>query len=1266
MAQIIGREARYNAYLAMLKETFTPYAEIDVLNPDGTTNYVIGNDFVQTGSVNVAFQNGTRRTASITLENTYKHRSISPNDIWFGQQYRVRAGLLLPDGTPYTLPQGVFYIKDPERTLNPNANTITLNLTDKWAYLDGTLFGNLEGNFVAEIDTDIYSIVSAILAVDRGNGVPIDNVKPLLSSYFKNKEVQLPDGRVVPVTNVPYTMRVEPQDKTYADILLELNNMLAGIIGYDNTGRLRIEPSNYDIEDKDKANLWEFSPKEREFLGATYAVKMSEVYNVVQVIGATLNGMQAQGIVSNLDPSSPTSVKSSLGRRIKRLTSDVYYSDEQCVALGLWHLKRLNVLQQSVSFSCTPMYHLQENMLVSIYDPRKDGRLTPHLINSFTLPIGVGEERIDVTSVDEQDISIIAEHIIIKRILAVTPPQLTHELTAHIHKARAAWLGNGRIDTEVDYETPLLSQPSAPLYAALNTAVECEPTLLSRPISYLTAELEVKERADIAELIPRASALLRVYETHTASIYGELLTNLVEELDGKIQIISLKLNKPTINSLPPSPLISETDLYENYTAQLQADLPRYIIGETDLYENYTAQVSSIPPIYLSSLGEAAQHSGGIVQLRLGDPLQLSASEEVGVSSIANLEAYIHTILLEGETDLTVGIDTAELHKALANPLESVENEFIFDTTANILTSTPTPLYADFTASHGISANLVDLLPTVISARGSGYGGSVIGELHLAVGSAMSGETGGTHGYDAEFFAGDELPIEGSVGGRHTVTANMVAKYLAKLDATVAMNFGYSPNLVISAPTSLSATMGALETIVAEMHDDTPTALVGQSGGTFGIAAATMSFDLPTYISAIMNGYFGIDHAILDMIPQGDLAAQGDFYGSSIATISFGEAVLLIAEAEGLLDVDPNLGVAELEKILASANGVSGETASLGAIVMKSIAAIMNGNFAETAQMSCISLVSLQALLDSHSNYSATMDIIGLIGISALLNGYGNSTADMRLSTPVSLSATTAGNMGSFSLLSLENEPSSWNVYINLGTVTSIVQTHTAPPSSMTGEIHYTFTTALPLDTPFFNITLPEGYVIVENDFNDYVEGNCVYSATLYNTGQRNSNGDIIIGLSVINWTLSTSRSWQPTGAVMDASSDATPNLATSTPNPMQALATGTFGSDAILTLVSYAFAWNNYYNLGTISNVFAILNMPPTDLTGEIHLTYTTGNSVQSQFWDLIIPSGYSIVENDCNDLLEAGKVYESTLYNTGQTDTDGNIIIGISTIEWS
>lgn len=400
-ATITGREARYKAYLDMLKEDFTPYAQLELLYPDGTVAEKITGEFIASGSVNVNFQNGTRRTASVTIENGRNQRFIGVNSLWFGQQIRLSAGLILPDGTPYLLPQGIFYLNDPNHEFMPSSNILTLPLIDKWAQLDGTLFGNLEGNYVAVINSDIYEQVSAILNIDRGNGIPIDGTAPLLSSYFIDKTVTLPDGTTISVTKVPYEMRVEPSGSSYATVLLEFNKMLTGIIGYDNTGRLRIEPSNYDIDDLNKPLQWEFHLTEKEFLGGTYTPRMSEVYNVVQVIGDILNGYQAKGEAVNDDPASETSIYGSIGRKVKRIEDTTYYADSQCQELAEWHLKRCKALQYSISFSASPIYHLQENMLVGVANPENNFEIEPFLVNGFSIPIGLGQMTINATSVNK-------------------------------------------------------------------------------------------------------------------------------------------------------------------------------------------------------------------------------------------------------------------------------------------------------------------------------------------------------------------------------------------------------------------------------------------------------------------------------------------------------------------------------------------------------------------------------------------------------------------------------------------------------------------------------------------------------------------------------------------------------------------------------------------------------------------------------------------------------------------------------------------------
>lgn len=404
--------ALYQQYLNAVKGRFTKIAKLDFLNPDQSTAFTIDNGarnrrrgaFLQEGSLSVNFQSGTRRTASVTLSNLDNEYDYNVNKLWFGQNVRLSEGLILPDGTDYYISQGVFAIKDPGETWQPGNKTITLNLVDKWSYLDGTLFGNLDGIYEVPVDTNIFEAIASVLALDRGNGLPLDNIPPIFTAYYNGKTQTLPDGSTANLTDSPYTLRVDSDNGTYADIITGLNDMLVGVIGYDSTGRLRLEPSQDDIEDTDKEMQWRFTPEEGQLLGATYSVLNSQVYNDIIVQGETQdNYAQPYGRATNKNPQSDLSIYGALGHRTMRMSAAGYATDRQCADRAAWELKRNCILKKSVTIECSQLFHIQENRLVSIVRTDKPGSPEErHLVTGFTRPIGqTGAMTINATSVDD-------------------------------------------------------------------------------------------------------------------------------------------------------------------------------------------------------------------------------------------------------------------------------------------------------------------------------------------------------------------------------------------------------------------------------------------------------------------------------------------------------------------------------------------------------------------------------------------------------------------------------------------------------------------------------------------------------------------------------------------------------------------------------------------------------------------------------------------------------------------------------------------------
>lgn len=406
---ILDYDAKWSQYINNIGKPFVKLARLDFLNPNGSVLYTLDNNplsqksgaFIQAGELTVNLQNGPRRSATVTISNIDGEFDYNVNKLWFGQQVRLWEGMILPGGQEFYISQGVFYVKDPDETFEPGLKETTLNLVDKWAYLDGSLFGNLEGTYEVPVNSNIFNVIASVLNFDRGNGYKVDESVPIFTNYYNGKTTTLPDGSTVPLTNTPYTYRCDSENGTYADIILEMNTMLAGWIGYDANGQLRLDPSQDDILDTNKPIQWQFTMRNSTFLGATYSVKNSEVYNDIIIVGESLSEYgQTAGRATNYDPRSDTNVNI-IGLKTKRYQQSGYYTQDICESLAVFKLKRESVLKKSVSIKSAQMFHLQENNLVTIERSDKFGNpIERHLITGYTRPIAQsGEMTINATSV---------------------------------------------------------------------------------------------------------------------------------------------------------------------------------------------------------------------------------------------------------------------------------------------------------------------------------------------------------------------------------------------------------------------------------------------------------------------------------------------------------------------------------------------------------------------------------------------------------------------------------------------------------------------------------------------------------------------------------------------------------------------------------------------------------------------------------------------------------------------------------------------------
>lgn len=385
--------------------------EIFSLNNDTTGN---SKCFIQSGSLSVSLQNGVRRQATITLANVDEEFSYSVNHIWYNHEIKIDMGIQDNNEDEIWFPQGTFVITDPESKIDPKSNTITYHLVDKWANLDGTLGGKLTSVYQLNRKSNIYSAMQSLIQLDRytmqstnDTSRMIDNQTPIFTDYYNNITFtyKYADGTTESVTANQTTYDIT-SDGTIADLLLEMNEMNAGIIGYDSNGQLRVDPSDEDISDNQKPILWNFDPENSPIIFSyNERIKNTSVYNDIIINGEGLNEAAVWGRAENFDPKSETNILT-IGRKTYVESRSGYTTPEQCVSLAKWLLKRKTTLQKTITISCNQMFHLYENGLITLKRIDKKGSpIETHLIQSYTLPIGeTGAMTINCVSVNDSPI----------------------------------------------------------------------------------------------------------------------------------------------------------------------------------------------------------------------------------------------------------------------------------------------------------------------------------------------------------------------------------------------------------------------------------------------------------------------------------------------------------------------------------------------------------------------------------------------------------------------------------------------------------------------------------------------------------------------------------------------------------------------------------------------------------------------------------------------------------------------------------------------
>lgn len=166
----------FQKYLDVVSGDFRKAVKVEWLNPDESVAFEFTNALNDINvDLSVNYQNGSRRTCTLTLNNNRNQFPINFNNIWFGQKFKLWMGVYLDNKTPYYFPQGVFYISNPNEVYQPSSKTVKINGVDKWSFLDGTLHGKLSGTYQTNIGDDLLDATRKLLLLNTGADIYIHN-----------------------------------------------------------------------------------------------------------------------------------------------------------------------------------------------------------------------------------------------------------------------------------------------------------------------------------------------------------------------------------------------------------------------------------------------------------------------------------------------------------------------------------------------------------------------------------------------------------------------------------------------------------------------------------------------------------------------------------------------------------------------------------------------------------------------------------------------------------------------------------------------------------------------------------------------------------------------------------------------------------------------------------------------------------------------------------------------------------------------------------
>ncbi|MCY9056049.1 hypothetical protein MOE90_20605 [Bacillus spizizenii] len=357
------------------------HVTIEVLNDDNETIEVLQGKSTA-GNINNEGTSLMRRTGNLTL---VLFDYLLPNQaslLWMTNKIRVYAGidnLRSTDATPTHFCLGTFYITEPNVSISRDNRTISISLEDRMSKWSEEQF---ENKLIIEAETPVSVAVKSILSVAGETNIDHIEESDLL---------------------VPYQIEFA-QGSTVEDALKKILDLYMDWEAYYNTEGNFVYQKMTMQYDRDLTPAWTFPEDSQLLLTFNENYTYKGVKNRIVVFG-TMD--ETTGITprsqADLVPSL-TFGADNIGIRKKVIVESSYIKKEQCESKAKFELWKASTLQEKVSITCVPIYFLDSNDIIELWNPATKETVR-YSISSINFGLGVNDTmQIQATKVYYDDV----------------------------------------------------------------------------------------------------------------------------------------------------------------------------------------------------------------------------------------------------------------------------------------------------------------------------------------------------------------------------------------------------------------------------------------------------------------------------------------------------------------------------------------------------------------------------------------------------------------------------------------------------------------------------------------------------------------------------------------------------------------------------------------------------------------------------------------------------------------------------------------------